>query len=252
MTNCVVRGKNLTKSFGGLCAVKNVDFEVFKGEILGLIGPNGAGKTTLLNCICGLAALNKGELTFLGQDITCLKPFKIARLGIGRAFQVVKPFEGMTVKENVLIGGLFGKSRGKEWNFSKASDLADRALDFVGLLKRKDESVTNLNISGRKRLELARALAMQPVLLLLDEVMAGLNPVEIDSMMELIRKINADGTTIILVEHIMKVVMGISNRVMVLHFGEKIALAEPGAVVEDPTVIEAYLGERYGQKFTPK
>ena len=245
MSDVILRGTGVTKNFGALKAVSNLDFEVRRGEILGIIGPNGAGKTTFLSLINGTLPLTRGEIFFKDEKISGLKPFRIAERGISRTFQIVKPFPGMTVLENVSIGALFGKDKIRD--ASAAREKTRSILAKVNLGGKEDLRVENLNISERKRLELARALAMDPELLLLDEVMAGLNTSEIDSVMELIIELNRQGRTILVIEHVMKAIMGISHRVMVLHHGVKIAEGEPSAVTNDEGVISAYLGERYAK-----
>ena len=211
-----------------------------------MIGPNGAGKTTLLSMISGTLHPTRGTITFKGRTISGLKPYRIAEMGISRTFQVVKPFPGMTLLENVSIGALFGKDRIRDAR--EAREKTRSILATVNLDGREATPVENLNISERKRLELARALAMDPELLLLDEVMAGLNTAEIDWIMDLIRRLNEkEGRTILVIEHVMKAIMGISHRVMVLHHGEKIAEGSPGEIGRDERVISAYLGERYAR-----
>jgi branched-chain amino acid transport system ATP-binding protein len=247
MSDVILSGRGVTRTFGALKAVWNVDFEVRRGEILGVIGPNGAGKTTLLSMINGTLSLSRGTITFKDQLISALKPFRIAELGISRTFQVVKPFPGMTLLENVAIGALFGKDKIRDAR--EAQEKTRSILETVNLSRRANVAVENLNISERKRLELARALAMDPELLLLDEVMAGLNPAEIDWIMGLIRRLNEkEGRTILVIEHVMKAIMGISHRIMVLHHGEKIAEGSPEDISRDESVISAYLGERYARR----
>ena len=247
MSEVMLSGKGVTKTFGALKAVWDVDFEVRKGEILGIIGPNGAGKTTLLSMVNGTLALTRGMITFKDQVISGLKPYRIAELGISRTFQVVKPFPGMTLLENVSIGALFGKDKIRDAR--EAREKTRAILSTVNLSGQENVSVENLNISERKRLELARALAMDPELLLLDEVMAGLNTTEINWIMGLIRRLNErEGRTILVIEHVMKAIMGISHRIMVLHHGEKIAEGTPGEISNDEKVISAYLGERYAKR----
>jgi len=246
VSEVILRGTGVTKQYGALKAVTDLDFTVQKGEILGIIGPNGAGKTTFLSLINGTESLTRGEICFKNEKISGLKPFQIAERGISRTFQIVKPFPGMTVLENVSIGALFGKKKIKQ---AKAAREKTRSiLGMVNLDSKADLPVENLNISERKRLEVARALAMDPEVLLLDEVMAGLNQAEVVSIMELIQKLNRDeGTTILVIEHVMKAIMGLSHRVMVLHHGEKITEGLPEVVTSDERVISAYLGERYAK-----
>jgi branched-chain amino acid transport system ATP-binding protein len=247
MNEVMLSGKGVTKTFGALKAVWDVDFEVRKGEILGIIGPNGAGKTTLLSMINGTLALTRGMISFKDQVISGLKPYRIAELGISRTFQVVKPFPGMTLLENVSIGALFGKDKIRDAR--EAREKTRAILSTVNLSGQENVAVENLNISERKRLELARALAMDPELLLLDEVMAGLNTTEINWIMGLIRRLNEqEGRTILVIEHVMKAIMGISHRIMVLHHGQKIAEGTPEEISNDEKVISAYLGERYAKR----
>lgn len=242
----ILIGRGVTRRFGGVAAVKEVDFEVEPGEIYGLIGPNGAGKTTLLNCISGVFPVDGGEIRFKGTDISKLKPYRIAQLGIGRTFQVVRPFEGLTVRENVMIGGFFGAKRALNTDKKGVIRLVDEILDFVEMSERvRAARVSELTIIYRKRLEMARALAMQPDILLLDECMAGLNPKEIESTMAMVQKINGEGITVLMIEHVMKAIMGICHRVMVLRNGQKIAVGTPKTICEDEEVIKAYLGQRW-------
>jgi branched-chain amino acid transport system ATP-binding protein len=229
-------------------AVQEVNFEIQEGEIFGLIGPNGAGKTTLLNLINGIFPITQGEMFFLGHRLNGLKPHQITRLGIGRAFQIVRAFEGMTVKENVLVGSLFGTKKRKKIDVGMKE--AEKILDFVGLEAKKDCRISEITIADRKRLELARALVMEPKLLLLDEVMAGLNTREVEDLMEMILEINRTGVTLLVIEHVMKAVMGISHRIMVLHYGKKIALGSPREISKNEEVIKCYLGERFAQRET--
>ena len=242
----VLEGTKVTKMFGGLTAVADVDFEMQQGEIFGLIGPNGAGKTTLLNLINGVFPITRGELSFAGTRLNGLKPYQITRLGIGGAFQIVRAFEGLSVKENVLVGNLFGRKKPKD--IKKGLQEVEIILEFLGLAPKMDRMVSEITIADRKRLELARALSMEPKLLLLDEVMAGLNPKEVEELMETIMQINKKGVSILLIEHVMKAVMGISHRIMVLQFGRKIALGSPKEIAANEKVIESYLGERFVKK----
>ncbi len=243
----VLRGEQVTRRFGGLTAIDRVTFEVRQNEIFGLIGPNGAGKTTLMNLISGVIPPSSGQLHFNGQVITGLPPHQIAQRGIARTFQVMRPFRGLTVRENVAIGARFG-TRGGAQTMAVALHRADEVLAWVGLDHRGSDEVTRLTTGERKKLELARALAMDPTLLLLDEVMSGLNPREIGEVMALIGRVNQLGVTIMLIEHLMKAVMGLCHRILVLHHGARIALGTPEEVAIDPAVIEAYLGKRYAEQ----
>ncbi len=231
---------NVTRIFGGLAAVKEVSFVVQSGEIVGLIGPNGAGKTTLFNVVTGFLSPTHGEVSFEGNRISRMLPDRVCQRGIGRTFQVVKPFGNMTTLQNAMVG-TFCRDAGE----GRARQAALEILDFVGLAHKREVLAKNLTIADRKRLELARALGTQPRLLLLDEVMAGLNPTEVNEVLALIREIRARGTTLLVIEHIMAAIMAISDRILVLHHGSLIAQGTPRQVADDPAVIDAYLGERY-------
>jgi branched-chain amino acid transport system ATP-binding protein len=242
----ILTGTHVSKYFGALRALDEVDFNLYRGEILGIIGPNGAGKTTLLSVINGTLPITRGRIFFKEREITRLKPFRIAELGISRTFQIVKPFPGMTALENVAIGALFGKDPEKK--MSRAMEKAGETIGKVALKGKENILVEKLNVSERKRLELARALTQDPEILLLDEVMAGLTPREIEDIMAVIQEVNRGGTTIMVIEHVMKAIMGISNRIIVLHHGQKIAEGTPDEISENRQVIAAYLGERYSKR----
>ncbi|MGW8186430.1 MAG: ABC transporter ATP-binding protein [Desulfobacterales bacterium] len=240
----VLQGTRLTKRFAGLVAVNAVNFQIEDGEIVGLIGPNGAGKTTLVNVITGIYPPSEGEVLFRGKRISGKKPYRIGRLGISRTFQVVQPFPGMTVKENAAVGAMFGAG-GKHKTAREALQSAERILEFVGLGDVMDRSSDQLSVASRKRLEMAKALAMEPQVILFDEVMAGLNFREIDQAVELIRRVQKEGKTILVIEHVMRAIKSVCDRIFVLHHGEKIADGPVNEVLNDETVIQAYLGKRY-------
>ena len=237
----IIEGEKVTKHFGGLAAVADVDFHINQGEIVGLIGPNGAGKTTLFNVISGSLVPTGGVVRFKGQNITRMKPYQICRRGVARTFQSVKVFAHMTVLENVLVGSLFGMSTGTR--IPDATVEAIELLEFVELSGKKESLAKDLTFANQKRVEVARALATKPELLLLDEVIAGLNPTEAAQFVELIRKIRDKGITVFMIEHVMKVIMEISDRIMVLHHGEKIAEGVPEEIAASQKVIEIYLGK---------
>ena len=222
-------------------ALHDVDVTLHKGDILGMIGPNGSGKTTLFNVISGIYAPTSGEIRYKGQSITKKKPCIICRMGIARTFQIVQPFSQMTLLENVLIGAMYGRGFSQTRGREKAREI----LQFVGLREKMNLTPNEITTEDRRRLELARALATEPEVILLDEIMAGLTPAEMAEALNLLRQINRKGVTIFMVEHIMKAVMSICNRIIVLNYGEKIAEGSPQEVAENAEVIKAYLGERY-------
>ena len=239
----ILEARGLTRRFAGLVAVHDVSFSLLPGEILGFIGPNGAGKTTLISLLSGTLDPTEGEVWFDGRRIDRLAAFRRARLGIGRTFQIMQPFPGLSVLDNVAVGALFGRGRGQA-KLALARESARECLDFVGLGRHAGHRAEDLGGPDRKRLELAKALAMQPRVLLCDEVMAGLNLVEIDEVIDIIRKVRGTGISIIVIEHVIKAIRTLSDRIMVLHHGEKIADGNPDTVLSDVRVVEAYLGRR--------
>lgn len=234
----IIQVKEVSKHFGGLKAVNRISFDIKEKEIVGIIGPNGAGKTTLFNLISGSLPVTSGQVVFNNENITSQKPYIICKKGIGRTYQIVKPFGNISVLENVMVGAFNKASSTKE-----AKQFSLEILFKVGLEKKKDQIGKSLTIADKKRLEVAKALATQPTLLLLDEVMAGLNPSEVKELLPMIKGLRDSGITIILIEHIMEVVMTVCDRIVVVHHGEKIAEGTPKEIANNPEVIKAYLGE---------
>ena len=237
----ILEVKAVTKSFGGLVAVHELDLSVNEGEVVGLIGPNGSGKTTFFNLISGFLKPDNGEILFNGEDITGLKPHKICQRGIARTFQLTKPFAELTALQNVMVGMMYGDGRVR--SVAKAKVACKKVLEFVGLGDRGESLVASFGIVDRKRLEIARALATSPRMLLLDEVMSGLTATEMEEALKLVKAINDSGITLIVVEHVMKAILNLSTKLVVLNYGEKIAEGAPQEVVRNQKVIDAYLGE---------
>lgn len=234
----LLEANEITKRFGGLVAVGNLSLSVDKGQILGLIGPNGAGKTTAFNIISGFYKADEGEIIFDGKKITDLRPDQICKLGLTRTFQVVKPFPQLSVLDNVMVGA-YNRTNDRKESRKKAEDI----IEFLGMQDMKESTARSLSVAHRKRLEVAKALATDPKIILLDEAMAGLRPTETDEMIELVRQISDQGIALLLVEHVMRVIMSLAERIVVIHHGEKIAEGEPQQIVQDKAVIDAYLGE---------
>lgn len=240
----MLKCENVSKSFGGLRALAGVDLSVNEGEILGLVGPNGSGKSTLINVITGQYAPNAGRIVFREHDIAAREPHRIAEFGIARTYQIPRPFQTMTALENVAVGCMFGRSHA---GVQPAGREARHWLDFTGLGAYADAPIDRLNLHQRRFLELARALACGPALLLLDEVLAGLNPTEIEESIAMLRKIHSRGVTLVIVEHILRVVVSLSQRIVVLDQGQVIAEGGPQQVMRDPAVVGAYLGKEYAR-----
>lgn len=236
----ILQVQNVSKRFGGLVALNEVTFDLPRGQILGLIGPNGAGKTTLFNVINGVYAPSTGRVIFQDRDVSGWKPYNVVRLGLARTHQIVRPLNDLTVLENVTAGACYGHH---QRSLRQAQEIAREVLDFVGLGGRSGMLAASLNVAQKKRLELARALAAEPYLLLLDEVLAGLNLAEIAEMVQVVRKIRDQGVTIFIIEHVMHALMNVSDRVIVLDYGELIAEGSPQEMANNPKVIEAYLGD---------
>lgn len=231
---------NLVKDFGGLRAVDTLSLSIEEGEILGMIGPNGAGKSTAFNCIAGVYAPTKGDVYFTGKKINGVKPWNLCKNGLARTFQIVKPFRSKSVLYNVMVGSFVTTDKTAE-----AEEKALNVLKILSFENKKDERAGNLTIAELKRLEIARALATEPKLLLFDEVMAGLRPAEVDEMVQIIKNLRDQGITIFVIEHIMRAIMALSDRIVVIHFGKKIAEGSPQEVASDENVIKAYLGDEY-------
>jgi branched-chain amino acid transport system ATP-binding protein len=244
--SAVLETRALTRRFGGVEAVSDVSFSVSEGTVLGVIGPNGAGKSTLINLITGHIRPTGGRVMIDGRDVTGQRPWTIAKSRVARTFQIVKPFLNLTVRENVAIGAMFGPDRAR--SARNALERAAEALERVGLTERADASPSELSVADARRLELGKALAMRPRLLLLDEVMAGLRPGEIGPALELIRSLRDEGVTILIVEHVMKAITAVSDSVLVMHEGRQLVHGAPDAVMRDPRVVEAYLGRRYAER----
>jgi branched-chain amino acid transport system ATP-binding protein len=234
----MLKVEGISKSFGGLQAVKDVTFEIQKGEIVGLIGPNGAGKTTLFNLVSGFIRPDKGTVLFKGQNLKELRTHEICRLGLTRTFQIVQPFKNLSIFENVLIGAL-----NKLGSFEKAASKTDEIVDLLGFTRAHKRYGVDLNIVESKKLEIAKALSTEPSLLLLDEIMAGLNPTEVQQVIELVTKLNHNGITLLIIEHNMHAIMLISHRIVVLNYGVKIYEGPPEQAIKNPAVIDAYLGD---------
>jgi branched-chain amino acid transport system ATP-binding protein len=242
----ILEVRNLARRFGGVWAVRDVSFSVADGEVLGIIGPNGAGKTTLINLITGHLRPSGGEVLIGGSDVTGRRPWVIAHDGVARTFQIVKPFRGLTVRENVAIGAMHGNHRDR--TVGEALATADRLLELVGLGSRANAAPSELSVADARRLELAKALASRPRLLFLDEVMAGLREQEIEAAVDLIHQLRDGGITIVAVEHVMRAIVSISDRILVLHQGSILTSGTAGEVLADQRVIEAYLGHRFARR----
>lgn len=246
MSETILVAERLNQRFGGIQAIDDLSFALNEGEIVALIGPNGAGKTTLVNLLTGVHRPSSGRIRFKGEDVTAQRPFEAARRGLARTFQIVQPFPRMTVLENVAAGALFG---GAQASVADAMAVAREQLEFTGLAQFSDKPASALTLAGRKRLELAKSMAMRPKVLMLDEVNAGLNASEIDGALKLIREIAERGVTILIIEHLMKVVLSLAQRVLVLHHGQLIAEGSASEMVRNERVIEAYLGEKFARRF---
>jgi branched-chain amino acid transport system ATP-binding protein len=246
MSTTILVAEHLSQRFGGIQAIDHLSFALKEGEVVALIGPNGAGKTTLVNLLTGVQRPTSGRIRFQGVDVTSQRPYQAARRGLARTFQIVQPFPRMTVLENVAAGALFGGARP---SVAEAMEVAREQLEFTGLAALADRPASALTLAGRKRLELAKSMAMGPKILMLDEVNAGLNSSEIDGALRLIRQIAERGITILIIEHLMKVVMSLAERVLVLHHGQLIAEGSPTEIIRNSKVVEAYLGQKFAERF---
>lgn len=240
MSEVLLEVDRIAKRYGGVQAVKELSFTLRRGEILGLLGPNGAGKTTAFNMIAGFVSADQGRITLAGRDIRGLKPWNICQAGIARTFQLSKPFGGMTTHENLVVGSFM-----RTHDRARSEAKADELLDFLGLTALADADAEDLTAFERRKVELGRALSTDPVLLLMDEVVAGATPQEALAMVELVKRVHQRGVTVLIIEHVMKVIMGLSHRVIVMHHGELIADGEPADVVRQPEVLKAYFGDDY-------
>jgi branched-chain amino acid transport system ATP-binding protein len=232
--------RSVSKSFGGLKAVDGINLSIAEGEIVGLIGPNGAGKTTLFNCIAGAFPVTAGQILLRGNDLTGFSAHRVCRAGLARTHQIVKPFGGLTVLDNVVVGAL-----NQTADMAKARRIAEETLEITGLAHRARDQASSLPLPGRKRLEISRALATGPKVLLLDEVMAGLNPTEVEQAIGLIQRIRDSGISLLVIEHLMRVILSVSDKIVVMHHGQKLAEGLPQDIIKNPVVIKAYLGEEF-------
>ena len=246
----MLEARGLTRRFGGLAAVSDVSFSVHGGQLLGLIGPNGAGKSTLINLVTGHVRPSAGAVMVAGQDLTSARPWTVAASGVARTFQIIKPFRGLTVRENVAVGAMFGPGGAR--SVAEAGIRADEVLARVGLAASAQLPPGDLNLADARRLELAKALAMRPRVLLLDEVTAGLRSQEIEAALQLIRSLKSEGLAIVAVEHVMKVILDVSDEVLVMHEGAELTRGRPEDVLTDERVIEAYLGRRYAKRLADR